>query len=275
MRVHPGQPPVRCPGRSVERVLVVVLGFGLLGLLGAAWATPAAAQDDWDDDSLARKASRIAFGFGSSHGNSDTFSLALGLDLIHRWTRYQNLLDLDSHIIHGTQLDPEGERVQKLTQRIHLTDTVRRRLLSGPWHLSGHFEAEQDITSGIDLRLTLGPGAGFGIEKKRWQLALDSGVALTREDDVGADPFEFLALWLQQGWRFRLTDAVTFLERVRGSRNLEDSEDLRLRLTFDVLLAITDNIGVQATLEAKFDNQPVPGFERFDGATTMHMTVSF
>lgn len=264
-----GPSPRRAPGaHPARRGGPVRIALLLLALVTAVM--PAAAQDDFDDSKLLKKANRVAFGLSSSHGNQDAFALSLGLDLLHRWQRFQNLLDLDAAFLRNTEDDDEPE----IIERIHLTDTARRGLSEGRWHLSGHLETERDLAIGLDDRLTSGLGAGISLAHAKRHLAFDAGLAHTWERPTDSPRDEFLAAWIQQILIFPLAEAVTLHQRFQGHQNLDDTDDWRVRLTVDLLFSITERLGVQMTVEVKHDEQPIDDFDETDAATTMHVTVS-
>jgi putative salt-induced outer membrane protein len=148
--------------------------------------------------------------------------------------------------------------------------------------------ARRDRFQGLDLRLNLDPGVAYHfIEEKERALWIEAGYDfqydVRRDENLDAaraagEPVEKTET-RHSGRGFAGYDDA-FNERVKITTGIEYIQSVEAldtwRLNWD--LGITSNIAgsfsTAVTLALKYDNQPLPGVEKLDAATSFNLVVS-
>lgn len=215
------------------------------------------AQDPW--------AGSLGLAYVSTSGNSETSNLGLDLALKRKPTPWG--LDVAAGLARA-----ENSGV-KTAERSFARGRAERSL-SARWSLFGGGAAEKDKFAGFDLRFTVETGAKYSaLAGPVHELSLDGGLTWTREDPVGFASYDHFGalLGLAYAWKFSGTAILT--ERILWYPNFDKASDWRLTSETAVQAALSTRLALKAAYSFRFDNQPVPGFEDTDTATTLSLIL--
>lgn len=202
-------------------------------------------------------------GFHNS-GNTDSFGITVGANLLRKGTRVSHLLRL-----RGDYQESSGAK-----SREYFNSAYQSNWTIGDEHYAlGIMEYERDILAGFDHRATSSLGLGWrAIRGNAVSLSLEAGPAY-RHDwyRSGAEKSSLAA-------RGALTSSWQMNDKVRLSQNMElVSEDQinTLRTLTGLQAKLTDRISSQISYDLRYQDRPVFGKEGTDTITRIGLTYDF
>jgi putative salt-induced outer membrane protein YdiY len=134
------------------------------------------------------------------------------------------------------------------------------------WYAYANAAAERDEFKDLDLRYTLGVGAGYQfIESERTKLSFEGGVSYVNENYIVADDNSFTAgRWGLRFDHFLLPKSLQYFLYHTGLQSLEDSEDLLLFTQTGFRVPFYKNLNFTAQMNWEYDKSPSPGKKESD-----------
>lgn len=134
------------------------------------------------------------------------------------------------------------------------------------WYAYANTSAEKDEFKDIDLRYTLGVGAGYQfIESARTNLSLEGGVSYVDENYIVAEDNSFTAgRWGLRFEHFLLPESLQYFLYHTGLQSIEDSEDLILFTQTGFRIPFYKNLNITAQVNWEYDKSPSPGKKESD-----------
>jgi putative salt-induced outer membrane protein YdiY len=134
------------------------------------------------------------------------------------------------------------------------------------WYAYATTAAERDEFKDLDLRYTLGIGAGYQfIESERTNLSLEGGVSYVNENYILAEDNSFAAgRWGLRFDHFLLPKSLQYFLYHTGLQSLEDSEDLILFTQTGFRVPFYKNLNFTAQMNWEYDKSPSPGKKESD-----------
>jgi putative salt-induced outer membrane protein YdiY len=136
------------------------------------------------------------------------------------------------------------------------------------WYFYANAEGEKDEFKDLDLRTSLGLGAGYQFLETEWtHLSLEAGVSYVNEDFIEAEDEGYAA----GRWGFRFdrhffNKAFQIFHNHTGLVGLEDTDDLIIYSQTGVRIPFYKNLNVTAQFNYDYDNTPATGREKEDKA---------
>jgi len=135
----------------------------------------------------------------------------------------------------------------------------------------GKGSADNDRQANLDMRWTLGAGAGYQFrDDDRWKLAGELGLAYV-DEAFNADPLilpdpdnSYLAARIGFNWEYLANQYFVAGQSAEVFPSLEDGDDIYSRADTYAQTNLTDSIFVKLQWIWTYDNTPVPGNERSD-----------
>ncbi len=125
--------------------------------------------------------------------------------------------------------------------------------------------AEADRQAGVDLRTTLGLGAGRQlVDSEHWIAAAELGLTWFKQDEVGPLASDYVAARLAYNWgytpseRWGLSQTAEILPSVEETADVTSKVDTRLKAT------LGSSMFAQLQWVMDWDNTPAAGAERVD-----------
>ena len=208
----------------------------------------------------------LGLAFLSTTGNSQTQTL--GLDLGAKWVS-----------------DPWGvEFVGKYlrSSKDGTTDAERSlvgvrgtRSLSERWSLFAGVSGERDTFAGFDLRAIVEGGATYKfLLGPVHELAFDGGLTWTRENRVDGSDRSFLGGLLGASYKWTISKTAVFTEKLRFYPDFDETSAWRIASEAALKASLTGHLALQLGYDVRYSNQPVPGYDKTDTATTVSLVAS-
>lgn len=202
---------------------------------------------------------RVSAGGSFAQGNTDAQSLHLSGEMVARNTVQRVTLD-------GAYNQAEQSGVQTVSNArlgLKYDHFVSEKTY---WYANTRFE--RDDEADLDLRSTLGVGAGWQLfDSDTRKLALESGLSYASEDYGSAPDQRF------PGARFALkAEQSLWGDRVRLFHDsdllvsLESVDDYLLRTRTGVRVPVAERLSLGTTVNVDYDNVPAPGKKTTDTA---------
>jgi putative salt-induced outer membrane protein len=149
------------------------------------------------------------------------------------------------------------------------------RALSEHWDLTAGWGAEKDRFSGIDLRHVVDAGATWHmVAEKRWTLDSRYSLTWTSEELGGGQPSnDYLGALVGLDAKWILSENAEAFSKLVYFPNFDEGEDYRFEGTVGLTANLNRRLAVQLGSEVRYDNRPVPGFEKTDTATTASLVM--
>ena len=234
---------------------IAVFGFTLcLPLAAAEPAKPPA----WD--------LKLGFSYLATSGNADTSSAGFDARYAQDWPGWG--LEATAAAVRATRDERETAE--------HYNSQVRgRRKLGDGTELTLGLRGERNRFAGIDARTLLDTSLLQPlVQTPEWKVQSLAGVSWTREDPVGDRPErENLGGLVQLQATGKLSPTAELAGQTTWFPDLEEPDDYRLHGHVSLQAALNKHLGVRVGYDLKYDNEPVPGFNRMDTSTTASLVV--
>ncbi|MCB1057853.1 MAG: DUF481 domain-containing protein [Acidobacteria bacterium] len=234
----------------------------------SAWLPAAAHAQDAAPDADAKPPWKLEVGFSyvATSGNSDTSSGGLTAAYTRDWQEWS--LEAGANALRAEdQGETTAERygaslrgARDLTERLSLTAGV---------------QVEQDRFSGIDLRSILDLGVKrVWVDGDHYSFSSLAALTWTREELDGIDGAdESFGALLRSDGKWVLSENAEAVAKAIYYPNFDNGDDYRLEGEVGVQANLNSRWALKAGYQVRYDNQPVPGFERTDTTTTASLVL--
>jgi putative salt-induced outer membrane protein YdiY len=200
---------------------------------------------------------RINAGAGFATGNTDKEDIYADGEFVAR-------TDSNRYTIGGMYRRAESDDVK--TEDKTMGYMKYDHFFTKKWYAYANAAAEKDEFKDLDLRYTLGVGAGYQfMESERTNLSLEGGVSYVNENFIVADDNSFTAgRWGLRFDHFLLPKSLQYFLSHTGLQSLEDSEDLLLFTQTGFRVPFYKNLNFTAQMNWEYDKSPSPGKKESD-----------
>lgn len=204
-----------------------------------------------------RSTLRANVGFNMSDGNTDTKDVYADAEFVARTVQ-------NRFTIGGLYRRSENEDVK--TEDNARAYMKYDHFFTKKWYAYANATAEQDEFRDLDLRTSLGVGAGYQfIESDRTHLALEGGLSYVDENYILAEDNSFMAgRWGLKFDHFILPKSLQYFLYHSGWQSIEDSDDLSLFTQTGFRIPFYRNLNITAQVNWDYDKSPSPGKDKSD-----------
>ncbi len=134
------------------------------------------------------------------------------------------------------------------------------------WYAYANTDVEQDDFKDLNLRTTLGTGAGYQFwETPERNLALEAGLTYVNEDYDIADDDDFMAgRWALRYTQLLFSGTTQFFHTHEGIVSVDDPDDTLIRMQTGLRFPLVENLNATIQYNIDWQNNPPPGFKRTD-----------
>jgi putative salt-induced outer membrane protein len=170
----------------------------------------------------------------------------------------------------------EGNEGVGVIQRKLYGDAQYDRFYSEKLYAYSKGSADNDLQASLDLRWTLGAGAGYQFrDDDAWKLSGELGLAYVDEKFRSGDENGYLAARIGYGWEWLSNEYFRAGQTGEIFPSLEDQEDVYGRMDTYASTNLTDSIFLKLQWIWTYDNTPEPGKERSDHLYSLTVGWSF
>lgn len=137
--------------------------------------------------------------------------------------------------------------------------------------------AESDYSAALDLRTTVGVGAGYQFQDKpSWKVAGELGLSYVHENFEGtADDDEFPAARAAYNWDWKPSDKYDFNQVAEIFPSLKDAQDVNARVDTKAKINLSAKMFAQLEWLYQWDNTPPAGNSRNDNLVLIALGWTF
>jgi putative salt-induced outer membrane protein YdiY len=200
---------------------------------------------------------RINVGASMNSGNTDNQDFYGQLDFIARTA-------MNRFSVGGNYQRSEDNNVK--TADNALGYIKYDHFLSKKWYLYANATGQQDDFQDLNLRTTLGIGAGYQFfESERTNLSLEGGLSYVNEDFTIAPDNSYAAgRWGLKFDYYILPKSLQFFVYHTGLQSLESSDDLLLYTQTGFRIPFYKDFNLALQMNWQYDKSPAPGREKND-----------
>lgn len=200
---------------------------------------------------------RVNVGASFASGNTDKQDIYADGEFVAR-------TEQNRYTIGGLYRRAESDKVK--TEGKNLGYMKYDHFFTEKWYAYANAAAERDEFKDLDLRYTLGLGAGYQvIESDRTNLSLEGGLSYVNENYTLAEDNSFTAgRWGLRFDHFLLPKSLQYFLYHTGLQSLEDSKDLVLLTQTGFRIPFYKNLNVTAQMNWEYDKSPSPGKKEGD-----------
>lgn len=200
---------------------------------------------------------KVNLGVTVSQGNTESQHAYLDTEMVAR-TR-SNRYTLGAIANHATENDEKtASNTTAYMKYDHFLDTT--------WFLYGNGTFVEDEFKDLNLRTSIGLGAGFQFrESKTSNLSLEGGLTYVNEDFIVSEDDRYSASrWAINYDQYILGQRAQFFHNHEGLLSLEDTGDAIVRSRTGLRFPFTPSLNSSLQVNADWDNSPPPGTEKTD-----------
>lgn len=199
----------------------------------------------------------VNIGLTSTRGNSDTGTQHLDGEFVARSSKNRFTIGAELN-----RAEDDGEK----TVNNAFGSLKYDHFLTQKWYLYSSASFEKDEFKDLDLRTTLGLGAGYQfLETPITNLSLEAGLTYVNEDyDTGEDDGFPSARWALNFDRYFAKKVIQFFHFHEGFVGFEDTDDTIIRSKTGLRLPIYKKLAATAQYNLDWDKSPKPGREKTD-----------
>jgi putative salt-induced outer membrane protein YdiY len=206
-------------------------------------------------------------GISLTEGNTDITTASATVDASKKLEKERYTLGLSWNY---------SEESGEVTQRKTYGKGQYDRFVSEKLYWLVQASAEADDAAGVDLRTTVGAGAGYQFaDGEKWKLSGEGGLSLFNEDFEDGTGDEYLAARLAYNWAYVMSEQWSFEQVGTVFPSLEDSDDIYSRIDTRAKVTLTENMFAQAQWIWDWDNTPAEGNDRSDHLVLVTLGWSF
>jgi putative salt-induced outer membrane protein len=240
-------------------VLAVVVFLPDTALAQAPAAAPPPPPPRWE-----RKAE---MSFVSTGGNTDTQTLGLGASVVFRPPKWTT--EARTAFVHSEADDVD-------TAKSWVVDFREARALTDRLEAFGRYGYLMDRFAGIDDRNTIDGGLGYKLlVGPVHTLRVDGGLGYTHESRVTGESQSFALVNVGSAYKWQISQTADITDSAIITQSLQDHDAWRFTNAFAVSAAMTRVLSLKLSHDIKFNNSPVPGFEKTDRVTSAAVVAKF
>jgi len=203
----------------------------------------------------------------STGGNTDTQTLGLGASVVFR---------PDKWTTEGRTSFVRSEAADVETAKSWVIDFREARALSTRTEAFGRYGYLMDRFAGIDHRNTVDGGLGYKLlVGPVHTLRVDGGLGYTSEGRVTGDSQSFALVNLGSAYKWQISKTADIADSAILTESLKSHDAWRFTNAFAVSAAMTSVLSLKLSHDVKFNNSPVPGFEKTDRVTAAAIVAKF
>lgn len=199
----------------------------------------------------------ISFGFEKTDGNSNSLNLTTDAkaSVQKDKDRFRGSLDIDKEEDDGTETE---DKIIALLQY--------DRYLDEKLFFNLNTRYEKDEFSGIDQRISLGPGVGYDfIKSDKQNLTAQVGLDHVMEDYVNGTDDHYQSLRWEADYDLKVfEDKAKFFHFNEGLTNLSQTDDIQVRTKTGLEFDLYAGVIFKTQLNLDWDSDPAPGAESTD-----------
>jgi putative salt-induced outer membrane protein YdiY len=207
-------------------------------------------------------------------GNSESEQLNLGFDA--RNVSETTEISAKAFYNYGRSEEVQnGETVEVANLDKGKFETKVNRVLSAKNFASFSFAAEQDNISGIDYRVTTGPGLGAYLRRDdTMTLSVEGGVVWVFEEvDTVSD--DYVALRIFQSMTWNISEGAKLSQEVEVVGDVSEPDRYFINAKLIAEASLTARLGLRAEIRDTYNNQPGSGKEKNDITVLSGITVNW
>jgi putative salt-induced outer membrane protein YdiY len=207
-----------------------------------------------------------AVGMTATSGNSDTFTLAAGLEAKREWEPWKLLIKLDT--LYSKSDGDQNANEQTLTERLE-------RALNEKESIFQDLLLEHDEQEELDYRIQLTVGYRRRlVNEERFKLWGEAGGGVLHEE-FRVDPETEGILQFGFDFEWKLTKQLTYTQRFVIYPSLSEGGEYRFRSESRFTTPIGERLDLRLSIIDDFDSDPVPGVEENDVKVALTVAIKF
>ena len=209
---------------------------------------------------------KLGFSYLATAGNTDTSSSGINVD----YRREQGLWSFESSASAAL-----ASRAKKNTAEAYNLQLRSQRKITDELRLSAGLRGERNRFAGIELRTITDASLAWALsDGPVWKVRTLGGLSWTREDRKGDRPVDSsIGGLLQLNGTGKLSPTAELDGQLIAYPDLEDSDDYRIDGRLSVQASLNRHLSIRFGYDLKYDNEPVPGFQRTDSTSTASLVV--
>ena len=152
-----------------------------------------------------------------------------------------------------------------ITQRKSFGKAQYDRFFTEKTYWLAQSSAEADAQAGVDLRTTLGAGAGRQfLATDKWDASAELGLTWFNQEEAASESQSYMAARVAYNLGWKPNDRWEFLQSAEVYPSVGDTADVYSKLDTRVKATLGDNMFAQVQWVMDWDNTPVSGADRVD-----------
>lgn len=204
---------------------------------------------------------KLGFSYLATSGNTETSSAGFDAAFNRAWRAWS---------LEGSAAGVSATRKKRRTAENYLAQARAKRRLLKRLQLTLGARWERNRFAGLDSRQGTDVSLLWEIrDTPTLKLRALGGLSASREDPRGDRPqVDSFGGLLQVSGDARLSETASWDGQMTFFPNFDDPDDYRFHGHIGLQAALNRHLGVRLGYDVKFDNEPVPGFDSTDTATT-------
>lgn len=202
---------------------------------------------------------RLNLGLTANRGNTDNDQILYDAEAVVRSLKNRFTIGAT-----GDTRNEEGEETARRNRAYFKYD----HFLTEKWYAYANTDVQEDKFKDLNLRTTLGGGAGYQFfDTEQRSLALEGGLTYVNEDYDLADDESFAAgRWAVRYMQFLWNDKAQFFHNDEGIVSVEDPDDTIFRSQTGLRFPLVENLNATLQYNIDWQNTPPEGFDSTDSA---------
>jgi putative salt-induced outer membrane protein YdiY len=152
-----------------------------------------------------------------------------------------------------------------ITQRKSFGKAQYDRFFTEKTYWLAQSSAEADAQAGVDLRTTLGAGAGRQfLATDKWDASAELGLTWFNQEEAASESQSYMAARMAYNLGWKPNDRWEFLQSAEVYPSVGDTADVYSKLDTRVKATLGDNMFAQVQWVMDWDNTPASGADRVD-----------
>lgn len=202
---------------------------------------------------------RLNLGLTANRGNTDNDQMFYDAEAVARSLKNRFTIGAT-----GETRNEEGEETVRRNRGYFKYD----HFLTPKWYAYANTDVQEDKFKDLNLRTTLGGGAGYQFfDTEQRSLALEGGLTYVNEDYDVADDESFAAgRWALRYAEMLFGGATQFFHDHEGIVSVEDPDDMIFRAQTGFRFPLVKNLSGTLQYNIDWQNNPPEGFDSTDSA---------
>ncbi len=196
-------------------------------------------------------------GLTANRGNTDNDQLFYDVEAVIRSIKNRFTIGAT-----GTNKQEDGRDTARGNRAYFKYD----HFIDDKWYAYANTDVEQDDFKDLNLRTTIGTGAGYQFwETPERNLALEAGATYVNEDyDIAEDDDFMAARWALRYTQLLFGGTTQFFHMHEGLISVDDPDDTLIRMQTGLRFPLVENLNATIQYNIDWQNSPPPGFKRTD-----------